>query len=112
MVGYNVQTAVDTEHHLIVAHEVMNVGTDKSLLSHMAKRTKAALETDALEVVADRGYYKSDEILGCRSMPYLPLHARRTRTDATPLLEQCLSGLRYQGSMYPGQAAEDHPLGA
>ena len=65
MVGYNVQTAVDTEHHLIVAHEVMNVGTDKSLLSHMAKRTKAALETDALDVVADRGYYKSDEILNC-----------------------------------------------
>ncbi len=65
MVGYNVQTAVDTEHHLIVAHEVMNVGTDKSLLSHMVKRTKAALETDALDVVADRGYYKSDEILNC-----------------------------------------------
>lgn len=65
MVGYNVQTAVDTEHHLIVAHEVMNVGTDKSLLSHMAKRTKAALETHALDVVADRGYYKSDEILRC-----------------------------------------------
>ncbi len=65
MVGYNVQTAVDTEHHLIVAHEVMNVGTDKSLLSHMAKRTKAAFGTDALDVVADRGYYKSDEILKC-----------------------------------------------
>ena len=65
MVGYNVQSAVDTKHHLIVAHEVTNKGTDKSLLSHMAKRTKAALETDALEVVADRGYYKSDEILRC-----------------------------------------------
>jgi hypothetical protein len=68
MVGYNVQTAVDTKHHLIVAHEVMNVGTDKSLLSHMAKRTKAALETDALEVVADRGYYKSHEILKCHKV--------------------------------------------
>ncbi len=65
MAGYNVQTAVDTEHHLIVAHEVRNEGTDKSLLSHMAKRTKAALETDALEVVADRGYFKSGEILNC-----------------------------------------------
>jgi transposase len=65
MVGYNVQTAVDTEHHLIVAHEVTNVGTDKSLLSHMAKRTKAALGADELDVVADRGYYKSEEILTC-----------------------------------------------
>ena len=65
MVGYNVQSAVDTKHHLIVAHEVTNKGTDKSLLSHMAKRTKAALGTDALEVVADRGYFKSEEILAC-----------------------------------------------
>jgi transposase len=66
MVGYNVQSAVDTEHHLIVAHEVMNVGTDKSLLSHMAKQAKAALQVDKLDVVADRGYYKSTEILNCR----------------------------------------------
>ena len=65
MVGYNVQTAVDTEHHLIVTHEVVNVGTDKSLLSHMAKRTKAALGVDTMEAVADRGYYKSEEILDC-----------------------------------------------
>jgi hypothetical protein len=65
MVGYNVQSAVDTKHHLIVAHEVTNVGTDRSQLSHIAKRTKAALGTDTLDVVADRGYYKSEEILAC-----------------------------------------------
>jgi transposase len=65
MVGYNVQAAVDTKHHLIVAHEVTNVGTDRSQLSHMAKRTKAALGTDTLDVVADRGYFKSEEILAC-----------------------------------------------
>ncbi len=65
MVGYNVQTAVDTEHHLIVTHEVVNVGTDKSLLSHMARQTKAALGVDTMEAVADRGYYKSEEILDC-----------------------------------------------
>ncbi len=65
MVGYNVQTAVDTEHHLIVTHEVTNVGTDNAQLSHMAKRTKAALEVDELEVVADRGYFTGGEILAC-----------------------------------------------
>jgi transposase len=65
MVGYNVQTAVDIKHHLIVAHEVTNVGTDRSQLSAMAKKTKAVLGTDTLDVVADRGYFKGEEILAC-----------------------------------------------
>jgi transposase len=65
MVGYNVQAAVDTKHHLIVAHEVTNLGTDRSQLSAMAKRTKAALETETLDVVADRGYFNGKEILAC-----------------------------------------------
>ena len=65
MVGYNVQAAVDTKHHLIVAYEVTNVGTDRSQLSAMAKQTKAALKTDKLDVVADRGYFSSLEILAC-----------------------------------------------
>jgi transposase len=65
VVGYNVQVAVDTEHHLIVTHEVTNVGNDTSQLAHMGKKTKAVLETDKLEVVADRGYFSSEEILAC-----------------------------------------------
>ncbi|MCO0637998.1 transposase, partial [Lutimaribacter sp. EGI FJ00014] len=65
MVGYNAQTAVDTEHHLIVAHEVTNVGSDRAQLAAMAKATKQALEADRLEVVADRGYFNSEEVLAC-----------------------------------------------
>ncbi len=65
VVGYNVQTAVDTKHHLIVTHEVINVGNDRSQLSPMAKETKATLEADELDVVADRGYFDSEEILAC-----------------------------------------------
>jgi transposase len=65
VVGYNVQTAVDTRHHLIVAHDVTNVGTDRSQLARMAKETKATLETESLDVVADRGYFNSAEILAC-----------------------------------------------
>ncbi|NNF80846.1 MAG: IS1182 family transposase [Rhizobiales bacterium] len=65
VVGYNVQAAVDTTHHLIVAHEVNNKGTDRSQLFGMAEKTKAVLETDELEVVADRGYFSSLEILDC-----------------------------------------------
>jgi transposase len=65
MVGYNVQAAVDTKHHLIVAHEVTNEGTDRAQLAKMAEQTKAALETEALDVVADRGYFNGEEILAC-----------------------------------------------
>jgi len=65
VVGYNVQAAVDTKHHLMVAHDVTNVGTDRSQLSAIAKETKATLETDRLDVVADRGYFNSAEILAC-----------------------------------------------
>jgi hypothetical protein len=65
VVGYNVQVAVDTKHHLIVTHEVTNVGNDRSLLAGVAKQTKNTLETESLDVVADRGYFNSAEILTC-----------------------------------------------
>jgi hypothetical protein len=65
VVGYNVQIAVDTEHHLIVAHEVTNTGSDRAQLAHMAKEAQAALQTEELEAVADRGYYDGQEILAC-----------------------------------------------
>ena len=65
VVGYNVQVAVDTEHHLIITHEVINVGTDRSQLARVAKETKATLDTESLDVVADRGYFNSEEILAC-----------------------------------------------
>jgi hypothetical protein len=68
-VGYNVQAAVDIEHHLIVAHDLTNVGTDVSQLAPMAQLTKAALETERLEVVADRGYFSSAQILACQELP-------------------------------------------
>jgi|TARA_B100001971_G_C18211006_1_gene550672 transposase len=65
VVGYNVQTAVDSEHHLIVAHEVTNVGSDRSQLAKISSQAKAALEVEKLAVVADRGYFNSVEILAC-----------------------------------------------
>jgi Transposase DDE domain len=65
VVGYNVQVAVETEHHLIVAHEVTNVGSDRSQLAAMAKEAKAVLETERLDAVADRGYFNGEEILAC-----------------------------------------------
>jgi transposase len=65
IVGYNVQTAVDAKNHLIVAHEVTNVGHDRTQLSSMAKQTREAVGGDKLTAVADRGYFKGEEILEC-----------------------------------------------
>ena len=73
VVGYNLQTAVDAQHHLIVAHEVTNVGSDRGQLSTMAKQAQSAMGREELEVLADRGYYKGEEILACQSAGMTPL---------------------------------------
>jgi transposase len=65
IVGYNAQIAVDAKHHLIVAHEVTNDGIDRSQLSSMAKQASVAMGSTELTAVADRGYYKGEEILAC-----------------------------------------------
>ena len=65
IVGYNVQTAVDTKNHLIVAHEVTNVGHDRSQLANMAEQAKTAIGASDLNVVADRGYFSGEEIRKC-----------------------------------------------
>jgi transposase len=67
VVGYNVQVAVETTHHLIITHEVINEGSDRSQLSPVAKQAKATLEVEKLDVVADRGYFNSEEILACEN---------------------------------------------
>lgn len=65
MVGYNVQTAVETAHHLIVAHDVTQDGHDRHQLHRMAVQAKDAIGADELDVVADRGYFKGEEVLAC-----------------------------------------------
>jgi transposase len=65
VVGYNVQVAVETKHHLIVTHEVTNEGSDRSQLSAMARQAKATLNVEKLDAVADRGYFNGEEILAC-----------------------------------------------
>jgi transposase len=75
IVGYNVQTAVDAKNHLIVAHEVTNVGNDRGQLAMMAEQARAATGITELTVVADRGYFSGDEILACDQAgitPFVP----------------------------------------
>jgi transposase len=75
VVGYNVQAAVDTEHHLIVAHDVTNVVVDRTLLSPMARLAKEAMAVDRIDVFADRGYFSGEEVLACEAIgatPHVP----------------------------------------
>src|SRR5271165_6966738 len=86
VVGYNVQVAVDTEHHLIVTHEVTNTGSDRSQLAKIASQAKEVLHADHLDAVADRGYFNSTEILACE------------RTDITVTLPKPMtSGAKSDG---------------
>jgi hypothetical protein len=73
IVGYNVQTAVDTKHHLIIAHDVTNVGHDRTQLASMAKQARSATGKEDLTVVADRGYFNGPEILECDQAGMTPL---------------------------------------
>ena len=73
MVGYNVQAAVDAKHHLIVAHEVTNIGNDRSQLSTMARQAQEATGVSHLTAIADRGYFKGEEILACEAAGVTPL---------------------------------------
>ena len=65
VVGYNVQVAVETEHHLIVTHEVTNSGSDRAQLANIASQAKDVLGVDKLEAIADRGYFSGEQILAC-----------------------------------------------
>lgn len=83
IVGYNVQAAVDTRNHLIVAHEVTNDGHDRAQLSSMARQARDAMKVDSLSVVADRGYYKSEEILACHDNGIIAYVPRTIASKAT-----------------------------
>lgn len=67
-VGYNVQSVVDAETHLIVTHEVTNQGHDRDLLTKMATQAKAALQRDDMHILADKGYFSAQEILACHEV--------------------------------------------
>jgi len=73
IVGYNVQTAVDAKHHMIVAYEVTNVGHDRTQLTAMAMAARDAIGHEKMTALADRGYFKGEEILRCEEAGISPL---------------------------------------
>ncbi len=82
MVGYNVQAAVDARHHLIVTHEVTNVGNDRAQLTKMAAAARHEMGKDRLQVVADRGYFSGPEIKACTEAGITPLVPKPMTSNA------------------------------
>lgn len=82
LVGYNVQTAVEPEHHLIVAHEVTNTGIDRRQLSRVAIQAKAAMGAEEFVAIADRGYYNGDEIVACEGAGITPVVSKPMTSGA------------------------------
>jgi transposase len=83
VVGYNVQTAVDAEHHLIVAHEVTNQGYDRSQLEPMGLEALAATGCEAITVLADRGYFSGDQVLACEGTGVIPIVPKTETSSGT-----------------------------
>jgi len=82
MVGYNVQVAVDAEHHLIVAHEVTNLGHDRTQLEPMAVKAQAATGCQQITALADRGYFNGEQVLACEGTGVLPCVPRTDTSSA------------------------------
>lgn len=80
MVGYNVQSIVEAKNHLIISHEVTNVGNDRTQLANMGKKAKKVLGTKKLKVVADKGYFNGSELLACEKAKILA-YVPKTKTS-------------------------------
>ena len=73
LVGYNLQAAVDTGSHIIVAHEIINLSHDRTSLANMGHQAREATGTEALTVLADRGYFSGLEVLACAAAGIVPI---------------------------------------
>jgi transposase len=83
VVGYNVQIAVDTEYHLIVAHEVINQGHDRSQLAPMALKAQEAMGSEQVAALADRGYFSGDQVLSCEGTGVAPIVPKTLTSSGT-----------------------------
>src|ERR1700745_171276 len=83
VVGYNVQIAVDAEHHLIVAHEVTNQGHDRSHLAPMALKAQGTTGSKEITVLADRGYFSGDQVLACAGTGIAPIVPKTLTSSGT-----------------------------
>jgi len=108
MVGYNVQAAVDEKHHLIIAHEVTNLGHDRTQLANMARQAKAVTGAGNLTILADRGYFSGEEVVACEAADAIPIVPK-------PLTSGAKADRRFGKQDFVYDAEQDHytcPAGA
>ena len=114
-VGYNVQIVVNAEHHLIVAHEVINQGYDRHQLAPMALKAQQATGCEQVIALADRGYFNGDQVLSCEGTgvaPVVPQDPDLWQHQARPIHRAGLHLRRREGSLHlPGGPAPDQGAG-
>jgi hypothetical protein len=110
-----VQIAVDAEHHLIVAHEVINQGYDRHQLAPMAFKALKATGCEQITALADRGYFNGDQVLTCEGTgvaPIVPKDPDLWQHQARPIHRAGLHLRRREGSLHlPGRPAPDQGAG-
>jgi len=112
-VGYNVQIAVDAEHHLIEVHEVTNQGYDRHQLAPMAFKAQQAAGREQITALADRGYFNGDQVLSCEGTGVAPIVPKTLwQHQARPIRRAGFHLRRREGSLYlPGRPAPDQGAG-
>jgi transposase len=112
-VGYNVQIAVDAEHHLIVAHEVINQGYDRHQLAPMAFKAQQAMGHEQITALADRGYFNGDQVLSCEGTGVAPVVPKTLTSGNTKRgLFTMVTLRRREGLLHlPGRPAPDQGAG-
>lgn len=100
IVGYNVQTAVKTKNHLMVAREVTNDGLDRDQLSKMGKQARKAMWVGVHHGDCRPGYYKGEEILACHKAGTIPLVPKTTTSGVRPT--SCMTTTMTSTSARPG----------
>lgn len=107
-VGYNLQAAVDAERHLIVAHQIVNVGHDRTQLAPMALKPKASPGADHLTALADRGSYNATQILACEQAGIIPLVLKPLTSNSKAEGRSNSSSKSMRLPVYPHDVELDH----
>ena len=84
-VGYNVQTAVDSENHMIVGYKVTNRPTDHGQLTDIASEVKESLNMAVIEATADKGYEDPSDHADALASGVIPNVIQRDGGSSEPI---------------------------